>query len=361
VAVDGLLLVSSLAVSTALLLRYLPRAGEGGGALLFTYWTLTLPLLGQEVASVLRQLPTQRNLALRLLEPLGALEEGDACGAAAPPFGTAAAAVRFEGVAIRASGHTLLSGVDLELPAGSHVAIVGPSGAGKSTLLGALLGWHRPAEGALLVDGAPLVGAALEALRQRTVWLDPAVHLWNRSLLDNLRYGAAAEVPVGQVLAEADLHRVLLGLPDGLGTSLGEGGGLVSGGEGQRVRFGRSLARPVASLVLLDEPFRGLDRARRRGLLAQARKTWEQATLLCVTHDVGETLRFSRVLVVEGGRVVEDGAPEDLLGRPGSRYACLLEEEQALHRELFGGGWRRLWLEDGGVREDRGAREEGVG
>ena len=82
---------------------------------------------------------------------------------------------------------------------------------------------------------------------------------------------AAASPPLDQVLDAADLRDLLEKLPDGLQTQLGEGGALVSGGEGQRVRLGRGLLRPGARLVILDEPFRGLDRERRRELLARTR------------------------------------------------------------------------------------------
>jgi ABC-type multidrug transport system fused ATPase/permease subunit len=98
----------------------------------------------------------------------------------------------FADVTIHAAGHTILAGIDLAIEPGEQVAIVGPSGAGKSTLVGTLLGWHRPAAGRILVDGEPLTGERLARLRQETAWVDPAVQIWNRSLLDNLRYGAEA-------------------------------------------------------------------------------------------------------------------------------------------------------------------------
>ena len=153
------------------------------------------------------------------------------------------------------------------------MAIVGPSGAGKSTLVGLLLGWHQPAAGQLLVDGEPLNAQCLANLRQNTAWVDPNVQLWNRSLLDNLRYGLTQpeDASVETALAAADLYTLLAQLPNGLQTTLGEGGALVSGGEGQRVRLGRALLRPAPRLVILDEPFRGLDRTQRHELLAQAR------------------------------------------------------------------------------------------
>jgi ATP-binding cassette subfamily B protein len=255
-----------------------------------------------------------------------------------------------EGVSIRAAGHTILDRIDLNIGAGTHVAIVGPSGAGKSSLVGILLGWHRPASGRIRVDGWPLDGKRLERLRRDTVWVDPSVQLWNRALLDNLLYGvhAAASTPLNQVLDAADLRDLLEKLPDGLQTRLGEGGALVSGGEGQRVRLGRGLLRPGARLVILDEPFRGLDRERRRELLARTRRWWCASTLLCVTHDVGETRRFDRVLVVEEGQIVEDGAPADLAARPGSRYRVLLEVEREVREGLWSSGvWRRLQLKGG--------------
>ncbi|MEM9492873.1 MAG: ABC transporter permease, partial [Myxococcota bacterium] len=147
------------------------------------------------------------------------------------------------------------------------------------------------------------------------------------------------------------LRPVIERLPDGMQTQLGEGGGLVSGGEGQRVRLGRALMREPARLAILDEPFRGLDRARRRELLASARDHWRTATLLCVTHDVGETRDFDRVLVIADGRIVEDGQPDELYSRADSRYRRLVDADAALARGVWGTGWRHLWLDRGVLRE----------
>jgi len=202
--------------------------------------------------------------------------------------------------------------------------------------VGLLLGWHRPATGQVLVDGLPLNNQHLAWLRQVTAWVEPAIQLWNRSLLDNLCYGTeGGSTPrVASAMTQADLQSVLECLPDGLQTLLGEGGGLVSGGEGQRVRLARALARPGVRLVILDEPFRGLDRERRRVLLQRARQVWSTATLVCITHDVGATQDFERVLVVEDGQIVEDGAPATLSERPGTRYRALLDAEVAVHERL---------------------------
>jgi ATP-binding cassette subfamily B protein len=207
----------------------------------------------------------------------------------------------------------------------------------------------------VLVEGLPLNDQHLAWLRQITAWVDPAIQLWNRALLDNLCYGGAGAPAslVALALAQADLRGVLDRLPDGLQTPLGEGGGLVSGGEGQRVRFGRALARRGVRLVILDEPFRGLDREQRRVLLQRARQVWSTATVLCITHDVGVTQVFDRVLVMEDGRIIEDGTPASLKVCPETRYRALLDAEAIAHEGLWSSGlWRRLRLVEGRVHEE---------
>lgn len=353
VATSGVQLAAGFALAAWLLFARARLGDEGGGALLLAYWALNIPVLGQEIAQVAWQYPTQRNLTLRLLEPLGALEEEEppADGATREPS-PRGADIDLEDVTVVAGGHTILDGVTLAIAPGAHVAIVGASGAGKSTLVGLLLGWHRAASGSVRVDGRPLAGAALDELRRHTAWIDPAVHLWNRSLLQNLEFGcdADAALPLGSRIAEADLRRLVETLPEGLQTPLGEGGTLVSGGEGQRVRFGRGLGRAAARLVVLDEPFRGLERERRSGLLRGAREGWRRATLICVTHDVAETAGFDRVVVIDAGRVVEDGSPADLAARVDSRYRALLDAEAEVRAYVWGSpSWRTLRLDEGRI------------
>jgi len=349
-----------------LLLDFFARAGvrEPGAGLLAVYWTLSLPMLGYELALFVQQVPGQRSLTLRLVEPLGAPEETEESDAPALAGTNPSAAqreddavsIQLRDVHVVVGGHEVLDVDALAISPGEHVAIVGASGAGKSTLLGLLLGWHRPASGTVNVDGRPLGVGELESLRQRTAWVDPTVYLWNRSLAANLAFGLPALVDdLAPAIDEADLDEVTKRLPRGAETPLGEAGGLLSGGEGQRVRFGRGVLRPRPALVLLDEPFRGLSREQRAALLARARRRWSDATLLCVTHDIGETERFARVLVVDGGRIVEDGAPHELRARTGSRYAALLQAEQRVRTSAWAAAvWRRLRLEGGRIGEDRG-------
>jgi ABC-type bacteriocin/lantibiotic exporter with double-glycine peptidase domain len=323
--------------------------------LLVVYWALKLPVLAQDLANTARRGPGAYNRLLRLFEVLGASEEEaeEVQEASAGRGAGPGVHIEMEGVAVVAGGHAILRDVALAVRSGEHVAIVGPSGSGKTSLVGLLLGWHRAAAGSVVVDGQPLHVGALQRLRRATAWVDPAVALWNRTLADNLTYGTAgvSEAALRAAVADADLGEVVARLPDGPASALGEGGGLVSGGEGQRVRLARALARPDVRLAILDEPFRGLDGELRRDLLAVARARWRAATLLYVSHDIDTALTFDRVLVIEGGAIVEDGEPAALLLRPGSRLAALADAQRAVERELWGSPvWRRWRMEQGELR-----------
>lgn len=352
-------MITTVLVGWLLLTHFFSAGRVTGSDLLLVYWALKLPALGGQIAGLIHQYPAQRNILSRLLEPLAApddleLSAADLAEIAArdPKVAARGIALEFRDGSVLAAGHTILQSVDLSIAPGEHVAIVGMSGAGKSSLLGVLLGWHRLATGRLLIDGKRAQARDIEALRHETAWVDPAIQIWNRSLLDNLTYASDddAALAVGDVIAAARLRGVAQKLPQGLQTLLGEGGGLLSGGEGQRVRLARALLSPTTRLALLDEPFRGMDRTQRRALLAEARQWWDAVTLLCVTHDVAETMTFDRVLVVEDGRIVEDGAPRSLLARQ-SRYRELIDAETAVGESMWQGDfWRRLTLSEGRLK-----------
>lgn len=359
----GALLYSIFAIM--IVYTYVSQGVKTGEVLLLFYWTLSLPALGESLAMQIQNYPMLRNRMLRILEPLGAPDEEEALGTIAPEqqsdngreVSLTPVFIQMENVRVQAGGHEILKDIYLTIEPGEHVAVVGISGAGKSSLMGLLLGWHRPAGGVVMVDGERLDGRRLVALRRETAWVDPAVQLWNRSLYDNLRYGVEhlGGAPIGATLEQADLLSLLERLPEGMKTDLGEGGGLVSGGEGQRIRLGRAMYRPGMRLVLLDEPFRGLDREKRRRLLSAARRHWRGTTLMCITHDVGETLQFPRVLVIEDGCIIEDGSPEELANKSSSRYRELLNAEESVRVGLWESAqWRRLFIDDGRLAENDG-------
>jgi ATP-binding cassette subfamily B protein len=372
------------------------RVTDPATFLLLAYWAVGLPMLGQQAGALARRYPAYRSAAVRLLEPLTAPvddtdptdpaadrpEPADAMadpadpagpvnkpadvaagpvGDPAEPAGTRAepaddpgtpgagggagarrgVEVRLAGVTVAAGGLAVLTVGALVIPPGAAVAVVGRSGSGKSTLAGLLLGWHVPAAGQVLVDGRPLDPAELARLRRHTAWVDPTVTLWNASLAANLGYGVDGAVPPW-VADQVGLAPVVAGLAADPDQPLGERGWLLSGGEAQRVRLGRAAAQHAVRLAVLDEPFRGLDRERRRALLSRVRTWWPGATLIFVTHDVADTLGFDRVLLVENGRIVEDGAPAELAARTDSGYRALLAAEQAVTARFDSRAWRRL-------------------
>ena len=353
VVVVGLTAAVGLGLAVALFTAYVGRHVDPSGALLLLYWALSLPAIGERIADAAFELPALRVSALRLLEPLTTTPGAEPPETVSEPLpGPDGVALSLSQVSAVAGGHPILHAIDLEIPAGQHVAIVGASGAGKSSLLGLLLGWHRPAGGELRVDGQLLDEATLAALREVTAWVDPAVQLWNDSLLANLNYGnTEAHHRLAEALERADLTAVLERLPDGLQSVLGEGGGLVSGGEGQRVRLGRALLRERPRLVLLDEPSRGLDRGTRELLLARMRAHWRGSTLLCVTHDIDAAVGFDRVLVIAGGKLIEDFEPKDMSPETCPYFTELRRAEHTLRRDGWSDPrWRRLHVERGALR-----------
>jgi ABC-type bacteriocin/lantibiotic exporter with double-glycine peptidase domain len=343
----------------ALVYREALRTSSPAGLLLLAYWAVSIPTLGQELASIAWDLPALRNTLWRLLEPLGAPEEEipETAPAAAKTCGVG---LEIENVTVVAGGHVILESVDLSVAPGEHIAVVGLSGAGKSSLASLLLGWHKPQRGTVTVDGAPLDAEHLAQLRRNTAWIAPEVHLFQASLLDNLNYGNGSDSTgrVGMAIQATDLLSVLERLPDGLQTALGESGALVSGGEGQNVRIGRAMARPDVRLAILDEPARGLDREARRSLLARARQHFAKATMIFVTHDVPDTLDFQRVLVVEQGRIIEQGSPHELYEKTDSRYRTLCDQEKITRQRLWSGSiWRHLKMSCGVLSETTEACE----
>jgi len=343
-----LVLMSGMGI---VLIHHLVRHGIGAGPfLLLAYWILRLPALVQRATVFFQDFPTRRNATLRALELLNAPVHASARTEASASTGAPGIAIRAEGAGVRAGGRPILSDLSFDIPAGTHVAIVGCSGAGKTSLIGLLLGWHRLESGQVLLDGRALSGEDLGSLRASTAWVDTAVRLWNRSLLDNVRYGnpAADARGLAQALRAAELDEVTDALPRGLQTALGEGGARLSGGEGQRVRLARAWLRHSARLVLLDEALRGLEPDRRRRLTGAIRRHWPGATVLAVTHDSNEALQFDRVMVLEEGRLVEYDRPECLARSPHSRFAQMVAAEAGVRARFA--SWKTHVVRNGQLR-----------
>lgn len=327
--------------SIIILFYYVQSGGEPTGVLLLFYWVLSLPALAQTLARYANQYPMYRNRMLRYLEPLSAPEEAefDSDKEVQNAFisKNKGLQLNFDHVHLENNGHSILKDIHFSAQAGEHISIVGPSGAGKSSLVGLLLGWDQPSKGSVYVEEKKLEGPWIELLRREIVWLDPSVQLWNRSLIENLKYGSGSvsNNEITQVLESADLFHLLEKMPQGMQTKLGESGGFVSGGEGQRVRLGRALLKKAPKLVILDEPFRGLDSEKRKQFIKDAKIHWKDSTLLFISHDIEDTRLTGRVLVMENGSIIEDGAPKNLLRRKNSVYKDLYNAEKQSKDQIW--------------------------
>lgn len=219
-------------------------------------------------------------------------------------------------------GPRVLNGVSLRIEPGEKVAIVGASGGGKTTLVQVLLGLYAPVSGRILFDGVPVEHIGMEVVREHvaTVLQHPA--LFNDSLRMNLSLGRPlSDADLWQALQAAQLADVVARLDDGLDTLLGRNGVRLSGGQRQRVAVARMiLADP--RVVILDEATSALDSATEARLHAALDTFLRGRTTLIIAHRLSAVRRADRVLVFEGGRIIEAGRHEDLLRREG-RYADL--------------------------------------
>jgi ATP-binding cassette subfamily B protein len=335
------------ACGVALVLQAIERELPQGSVLLIAYWSLFVPMLSRGLLNNLKQLPPMYNIVRRVVEVLDAPEEP--VEDRVVPLASEQSGIKLElqHVRIERGAREVLSDLNVTIDAGERVAIVGVSGSGKSSFLGAIAGWHRVAGGRLLIDGMQADSARIRALRQCSALVDPETYLFNRDIYASVVYGVppAATAEIDGALDASELVIDLETMADGLATRIGENGSRLSGGEAQRLRIARALIRADARIVLLDEPFAGMDAEQRERMRLRVLDRWPAATLLWVSHHVRETVSFPRVLVFDGGRIVEDEAPDALLSRP-SRYAAMIDAELSLERRMRASPWRVVSLDD---------------
>jgi ATP-binding cassette, subfamily B, bacterial len=232
--------------------------------------------------------------------------------------------IRFEGVSF---GYTAdrdeLKGLSVELPAGTRIALVGHSGCGKSTCLKLLMRFYDPREGRVLFDRTDLREARLDTLYEQTGVVFQESFLFNASVRENIRMGRpdAADAEVEAAARAAEIHDVIMRMPDGYDTVVGERGGLLSGGQRQRVAIARALIRNP-SLLILDEATSALDPDSEAAINETVERVSLGRTVVSVTHRLSSVVGYDHILVFHEGRLVEQGTHEDLLYRGGT-YAAM--------------------------------------
>ncbi len=211
----------------------------------------------------------------------------------------------------------------LSVAAGELLAVVGPSGAGKSTLFQLALRFYDPQAGALRLDGVDLREADPAAIRARVAMVPQETMIFAASARDNLRYGRwdAGEDELWAAAEAANAAEFLHRLPERLDTYLGEGGARLSGGQRQRIAIARALLRD-APLLLLDEATSALDAESEQLVQSSLERLFEGRTTIVIAHRLATVRRADRIVVMEHGRIVEEGNHE-ALNRGGGLYARL--------------------------------------
>jgi ATP-binding cassette subfamily B protein len=226
----------------------------------------------------------------------------------------------------------VIRGLDLEIAPGQRVGLVGRSGAGKSTVLALLQRSVVPQEGRILVDGQDIAGTTQESLARSIAVVPQDVPLLHRSVLANIRYGRpeATEEEVHAAAAAARCTEFIEALPQGYLTIVGDRGAKLSGGQRQRIAIARALLKD-APILLLDEATSALDSESEAEVQRALDRLMRGRTVIAVAHRLATLSGFDRIVVMQDGRVVEDGPPDFLARRPGP-YRDLLRR-QALRLE----------------------------
>ncbi len=225
-------------------------------------------------------------------------------------------------------GRWALRGIDLTVGRGEVVAIVGPSGAGKSTLVDLLPRFIGPQRGAVLVDGVPLSTYSRRSIRQALGIVSQETVIFNDSVRANIAYAepGTTDAAVEAAARAANAHEFIVQLPDGYETQLGERGTRLSGGERQRIAIARVLLRDPPILIL-DEATSALDTESERLVQEAIARLLEHRTVLVIAHRLATVARADRIVVLDGGRLVEAGDHAKLVSA-GGLYQRIHEFEQ---------------------------------
>ena len=320
--------VSGLCVVIAVMLYAQGNIGLGSIALLVTYITSaseTIWALSNQLDSLIRHYGTLKNALTNLYTAPAERTNGDKLEAAhltltAQNLGFAYPDQPKEPV---------LHSLNLKVKAGERVGVVGHSGAGKSTLTGLLLGLYAPTSGKLLLNDKNINGISLNSLRNHVAYVPQDSLLFNRTIAENIAYGSAKKVPratITQAAHKAYAADFIEKLPNGYDTLIGERGVKLSGGQRQRIAIARAMLS-AAPLVVLDEATSALDSVSEQHIQKAFTEVMKGRTAIVIAHRLSTLKHLDRIVVLDGGTIVEAGTHDELLTLQGI-YADLWRRQK---------------------------------
>jgi ATP-binding cassette subfamily B protein len=231
-------------------------------------------------------------------------------------------------------GRKVFDGFNLKIEPGERVGLVGESGGGKSTLFALLQRFHDLDEGRIAIDGQDVAKVTRESLWESIALVPQDISLLNRSVIENIRYGRP-DAPEHLAVEAADAARCsdfIAALPHGYATVIGDRGVKLSGGQRQRIAIARAILKN-APILLLDEATSALDTDSEVAIREALDRLMEGRTVLAIAHRLASLRDFDRIVVMRGGRIIEEGPPNQLIVRNGAYRALLDKERRRLSAE----------------------------
>lgn len=219
--------------------------------------------------------------------------------------------------------------IDLVIPAGTSVAFVGPSGSGKSTLLGLLMRAYEATSGAITFDGVDLRQSLRRSLQQQMSVVFQETYLFDTTIRENIRMAreGATDAEVEQAAQSAEIHELIMTLPQQYDTPVGEAGGWLSGGQRQRIAIARAIIRNP-KILLLDEATSALDPGTEAAVNATIQRLSQARTVIAVTHRLASVVDADCIFVLQAGRLVQAGKHQELIQQAGL-YAQLWQKQNS--------------------------------